>query len=125
MEFTNSNLIEIVRGDTLPLSIERIRNGEDSYYTLSNTDKIYMEVKKDSWSKTPLIRKEIDSSCYDENGALNFTIFPSETSELDCISYVYDIRLVQDENNIYTIIPYSPFIIKKNVTDLSGVGING
>ena len=114
-----STNISLIRGDTLPLSIDSIAiQGTEEKYILSDTDIIYMDIKKNDYDKDAVVTKTLTAEDYDSEGKLNFIILPSDTENLPCGEYVYDVRLYQDEDNIYTIIPYSKFTILKNITDI-------
>lgn len=111
--------ISLIRGDTLPLSIDSISiQGTEEKYILSDTDIIYMDIKRHDYDKDAVVTKMLTAADYDSEGKLNFIILPSDTENLPCGEYVYDVRLYQDKDNIYTIIPYSKFTILKNITDI-------
>ena len=111
--------ISLIRGDTLPLSIDSIAiQGTEEKYILAKSDVIYMDIKRHDYDKDAVVTKTLTAEDYDSEGKLNFIILPSDTENLPCGEYVYDVRLYQDEDNIYTIIPYSKFTILKNITDI-------
>ena len=111
--------ISLIRGDTLPLSIDSIAiQGTEEKYILTKSDIIYMDIKKHYYDKDAVVSKTLTAEDYDGEGRLNFIILPSDTENLPCDEYVYDVRLYQDKDNIYTIIPYSKFTILKNITDI-------
>ena len=111
--------ISLIRGDTLPLLIDSIAiQGTEEKYILSDKDIIYMDIKRHDYDKDAVVTKTLTAKDYDSEGRLNFIIFPSDTENLPFGEYVYDVRLYQDEDNIYTIIPYSKFTILKNITDI-------
>lgn len=111
--------ISLIRGDTLPLSIDSISiQGTEEKYILTKSDVIYMDIKKNDYDKDAVVTKTLTAEDYDNEGRLNFIILPSDTENLPCGEYVYDVRLYQDEDNIYTIIPYSKFTVLKNITDI-------
>ena len=111
--------ISLIRGDTLPLSIDSISiQGTEEKYILTKSDVIYMDIKKNNYDKDAVVTKTLTAKDYDGEGRLNFIILPSDTENLPCGEYVYDVRLYQDEDNIYTIIPYSKFTVLKNITDI-------
>lgn len=110
--------IYLVRGDTLRLSISGIKTADGEDYVLSDTDVIYLDVKKNAADKMAVFRKSITAADYDDNGVLPITIFPEDTVELSPGDYFFDVRLFMDEDNIYTIIPMATLKIVRNVTDI-------
>ena len=94
-----STNISPIRDDTLPLSIDSISiQGTEEKYTLSDTDIIYMDIKRYYYDKEAVVRKTLTAEDYDSEGRLNFIILPSDTENLPCDEYVYDVRLYQDED---------------------------
>lgn len=113
--------IALVRGDTLKLTLTDIRLSDGTEYVLSDTDIVYLDVKKYATDKTAVFRKSVTAAEY-VDGALPITISPEDTAELSCGDYCYDVRLYMDDDNIYTIIPMSKFRIVQNVTDIPNGG---
>lgn len=111
-----SNDLVLIRGDTLELSLTSIKYDTGEDYILTDTDRIVMDIKR-TYDGQPLIHKEITSADYVED-ALQIIIYPEETAKLPVADYVYDVRLVQDEEHVYTIIPYSKFCVHKNVSEV-------
>ena len=109
--------IGIVRGDTKEISIVSIQYKNGDLYTLKSTDKILMDVKKTANSPNVLIHKELTAEDY-VDGELIIKLLPSETSKLEKGTYVYDIRLVMDADNVFTIKRESKIIVVDNVTEL-------
>lgn len=109
--------ISMVRGDTLKLSIDCIRTQSGEDYVLSETDVIYLDVKKYASDSVPVFRKSVTSADY-ADGSLPIVILPEDTAKLSVREYVFDVRLFIDEDNIYTIIPMSKLNIVANVTDI-------
>ena len=109
--------ISIVRGDTLRLSISGIRTAGGEEYILSDTDVIYLDVKKSAADKTAVFRKTVTAADYSD-GVLPVTILPDDTAGLAPGDYFFDVRLFMDEDNVYTIIPMSKLKIVRNVTDI-------
>lgn len=112
-----SNDLVLIRGDTLELSLTSIKYDTGEDYILADTDRIIMDIKR-SYDGQPLIHKEITAADYTDEGVLQVVILPNETANLTVADYVYDIRLVQDEDHVYTIIPYSKFCVHKNVSEV-------
>jgi hypothetical protein len=112
----NVNLIA-VRGDTLQVEIANFRTSEGETYTLSDTDVVYLDVRKQPSSKV-LIHKELTSADYNDSGNLTFTFTPAETESIEPGEYFYDARLVQDSYNIYTVVPMSKLLIVRGITEI-------
>ena len=113
--------IALVRGDTLKLILTDIRLSDGTEYVLSDTDAVYLDVKKYATDKTAVFRKSVTAAEY-VDGALPITILPEDTVDLPCGDYYFDVRLFMDDENIYTIIPMSKFKIVRNVTDIPNGG---
>ena len=113
--------IALVRGDTLKLTLTDIRLSDGTEYVLSDTDIVYLDVKKYATDKTAVFRKSVTAAEY-VDGALPITILPEDTVDLPCGDYYFDVRLFMDDDNIYTIIPMSKFRIVQNVTDIPDNG---
>lgn len=112
------NNISLIRGDTLQLVIPEITYADSgAEYVLTDTDKVIMEIKKHSYDKSHIIRKELTKADV-VDGQIQIVIYPSETADIEVGKYVFDVRLVQDEQHIFTIVPYSEFDVLKNVTDI-------
>ena len=113
--------ITIVRGDTLKLTLKNILLSDGSEYVLSDSDIIYLDVKRYATDKTAIIRKSVAKADY-VDGGLPFVFYPSDTVNLPVKEYYFDVRLFVDDDNIYTIIPASKFRIVQNVTDIPDNG---
>lgn len=109
--------IALVRGDTLKLTLTDIRLSDGTEYVLSDTDVVYLDVKKYQDDVTPVISKSAVKADY-VDGGLQFVFLPSDTVNLPIGEYYFDVRLFVDDDNIYTIIPMSKFRIVQNVTDI-------
>ena len=113
--------ITIVRGDTLKLTLTDIKLSDGTGYVLSDTDIVYLEVKKYATDKTAIIHKSATKADYIDGG-LQFVFYPADTVDLSILEYWFDVRLYVDDDNIYTIIPMSKFRIVQNITDIPGNG---
>ena len=114
----------LVRGDTLKLTVTDIKLSDGTDYVLSDTDIVYLDVKKYATDKTAIIRKSATKADY-VDGGLPFVFLPADTANLPISEYYFDVRLFVDGDNIYTIIPMSKFHIVQNITDIpdnGGVG---
>lgn len=110
--------ISLVRGDTLQLNIDCIRKQDGTLYTLTETDRILIDVKARETDTIAVIHKELTAADYTEDGRLPIIFYPVDTEKLTVKSYFFDVRLYQDEDNIYTIIPQSVLHIVRNITDI-------
>lgn len=108
--------ISMIRGDRLSLILSSIKLSDGSEYELSDTDRLYFDVKK-SPAERAVIHKEITAADRTESG-YPMNILPEDTAELVCGDYRFDIRLYVDSENIYTIIPDSKLKIMRNITDI-------
>lgn len=113
--------ITLVRGDTLKLTLTDIKLSDGTDYVLSDTDVVYLDVKKYATDKTAVIRKSATKEDYIDGG-LPFIFLPSDTVNLPISEYYFDVRLFVDDDNIYTIIPMSKFRIVQNITDIPNGG---
>lgn len=110
--------ISLVRGDTLQLNIDCIRKQDGTLYTLTKTDRILIDVKSRETDTIAVIHKELSAADYTEDGHLPVIFYPADTENLAVKDYFFDVRLFQDEDNIYTIIPQSVLRIVRNITDI-------
>ena len=113
--------ITIVRGDTLKLTLTDIKLSDGTEYVLSDTDIVYLDVKKYATDKTAIISKSAVKENYIDGG-LPFVFYPADTADLPIGEYWFDVRLFVDNDNIYTIIPQSKFRIVQNITDIPNGG---
>ena len=109
--------ITMVRGDTLKLTLTDIKLSDGTNYVLSDTDIVYLDVKRYQSDKTPIIHKSATKANYIDGG-LPFVFLPADTVDLSIMEYWFDVRLFVDDDNIYTIIPMSKFRIVQNITDI-------
>lgn len=113
--------ITIVRGDTLKLTLTDIKLSDGTEYVLSDSDIIYLDVKRYATDKTAIISKSAVKENYIDGG-LPFVFLPADTVDLPIGEYWFDVRLFVDNDNIYTIIPISKFRIAQNITDIPNNG---
>lgn len=116
--------IALVRGDTLKLTLNNILLSDGSEYVLSDSDIIYLDVKRYATDKTAIIRKSVTKADYIDGG-FPFVFYPADTVSLPIGEYWFDVRLFMDDDNIYTIIPQSKFRIVQNITDIPDNGGGG
>ena len=113
--------ITMVRGDTLKLTLTDIKLSDGTEYVLSDSDIVYLDVKKYATDKTAIISKSATKADYIDGG-LQFVFLPADTADLPIAEYWFDVRLFVDSDNIYTIIPMSKFRIVQNITDIPDNG---
>ena len=117
--------IALVRGDTLKLTLTDIKLSDGTDYVLSDSDIVYLDVKRYESDTTPVIRKQATKADY-VDGGLPFVFYPSDTVDFPMnqasVEYYFDVRLYCDDDNIYTIIPKSKFRIFRNITDIPNGG---
>lgn len=117
----NMNEIYLVRGDTLILTLKDIKMADGTKYILTDTDIVYLDVKKFKTDRTPIIQKSVVKDDYVDDG-LQFVFLPSDTVNLPVTEYFFDVRLFIDADNIYTIVPLSKLHIVQNITDIPNGG---
>lgn len=118
------NDIIMVRGDTLKLTLTDIKLSDGTEYVLSDSDIVYLDVKKYAADKTAIISKSAVKENYIDGG-LPFVFLPADTVGLPIGEYWFDVRLFVDDDNVYTIIPMSKFRIVQNITDIPVNGGGG
>lgn len=117
-----------IRGDTINILIESINyDSTGEPYILQDGDEVIMEIRVsrvyEKMSTGPLIfRAVLTNADYDEEGGLLISIKPEVTKNEPIGKYDYDIRLVMASGDVYTIVEHSPFIIEKNITEVSPDG---
>ena len=98
------NKIVLTRGDTAYLSLS-VTDESGNTYTPSEGDKIYFRVKKSAVSGSLLLEKEayIDT--------MTLEIKPEDTAWLEFGSYRYEIELVTEVGEHFTVIENAPIEI--------------
>lgn len=108
--------LSIVRGRTQTIHIT-ITDASGNAYVLGNEEKLIFGVKKNYYDASYLIEKTLtihDASPV--SGTYILSLKPEDTQHLRCDKYCYDVGL-QSENDYYTVIEYSHFILEQNVTN--------
>lgn len=100
----SGNMIQLTRGDTMILSIT-LTDQDGVEYTPTETDKIYFRVKRNSTSKEVILEKEIP---YD---TLLLKLQEADTKDLKFGTYYYEIELVTEANDHFTVIANTEFEI--------------
>lgn len=103
------NSIQLTRGDTARISVSIINDMTDTEYEMTESSKLTLTIKKHETDSQPLVKKVL-------TGSTNFHILPSDTKKLSFGKYVYDVELVTESGDVYTIIGPSTFEILKEVT---------
>lgn len=104
--------IEIVRGTTETFAIT-VTDGNKNLYTLADGEVIKFGIKRKAEDKDPIfVKKAIQG----ENGVYAITLAPSDTADLPCGKYLYDVGL-QSGGAYHSIIKPSTFEILPNVTE--------
>ncbi|MGN0665331.1 MAG: hypothetical protein ACI4KF_02260 [Huintestinicola sp.] len=110
--------INIIRGDRLDLVIDKICHSDTgAEYIPFETDMIYMDVKRQAGSGETVIHKELCGADITD-GQICIGILPGDTENITAGEYRFDVRLVQDDSHIYTIIPDGKLIIADHITDI-------
>ncbi len=105
---------EIVRGTTMTLLLT-IKNEDESIYTLKDGEKLIFGVKLEPEKGDYVLKKIItpDDRCGD---GYIIALKPEDTQGLEFRDYRYDIGLQTVEGDYYMVVPFSPFIVEKAVT---------
>lgn len=103
------NEIRLTRGDDADFIVNITNDVNGLPYSIATNDTIRLTVKRNIRSSAVSISKTVVGS-----NAIH--ISPSDTSNLDFGLYKYDLQLTTNDGRIYTIIPFSNFIILPEVT---------
>ena len=106
--------MKIIRGDTGFYKFQR--KNENGEPILLKADKMYFTVKQNYNTSKILFQKTIDDITFDSEGYYHLTINPSDTDNLDYGNYVYDIEVIQEDDNYKKTISKGAFIVEKEVT---------
>lgn len=104
LEIDNQNNITLTRGDTATLTLEITMDGQS--YDYSN-DLVQFTVKKNTVTDSIIIQKTFSGNAV--------TIEPTDTESLDYQSLKYDVQVIKQSGEVYTVIPPSNFIIAPEV----------
>lgn len=110
MKINNTNL-SMIRGDSESIILSIDEN--DNEYIFENGDKVYFTVKRNANTKEIIIQEVVTN--FPDNLAI-IEIEPSDTSDLQFRSYVYDIQLTTKHGRVKTVVPHSKFDILQEVT---------
>ena len=106
--------LEIVRGTTNAFSLA-IKDENDAPYTLEVGQVLVFGLMQNEEDTDRILIKRITNTV---NGEYYLELSASDTENLPCGRYYYDIGLQHGDNVFYNVIEASPFIIKHNVTKL-------
>lgn len=106
--------MQIVRGTSMTLLLT-IQNEDGSIYTLKPDDKLIFGVKLEP-EKSDYVLKKIITADDQKNNSYIISFKPEDTQKLEFKDYRYDIGLQTADGDYYMIIPFSPFVVEKAVT---------
>lgn len=102
------NRIQLTKGDTATMLVEAY-DLDDNKYEFKTTDTITLKVKETQNSESTTIEKKANAD--------NIIVFlPSDTSSLTPGLYVYDVQVLTEEGNVYTIVPLNFFEILSEIS---------
>lgn len=104
--------IEIVRGTTVPISLE-VTDANGNLYALADGEAILFGIKKEATDAAAIFVKAAEAGT--EVGQYKILITPEDTLDLATGQYYYDVGLATG-GDYYNIIEPSPFMILPNVT---------
>ena len=107
----NGNEIKLTRGDSAYLKIpiiNKLPDGSEEEYELSATDKLTMTMRK-GYDGEVCFRKTIE-------GGNTFRIAPEDTKHCEFGKYKYDVQLVTEFGDVYTVIEPACFQVLAEVT---------
>lgn len=105
----NNDEIRLTRGDTARLTVSIIDEPTQTEHVLNKDDILTLTVKKRAKDSEHLMQKV-------STGSNSFHIEPSDTSNLNFGTYVYDVQLNKASGDVYTIVEPAPFVILQEVT---------
>ena len=107
--------MSLIIGDTGTFAFNL--TSEEGDFKLTEGDTIVFTVKKTKDSE-PILQKTITQF---EDGYCVVPILPSDTSNLEKATYIYDLKLIREDGNVDTLLPNNkesaPFILKRGVKD--------
>lgn len=107
----NLQTIGINRGVSIRLKAQRL--DYQGQPILTKAEEIYFIVKKRWTDKIALITKDLSNMTFDSEGYYHFTIYPSDTENLDYGQYVWDFTAIE-ANDTYRAKPAHGFFIIGN-----------
>lgn len=110
--------IEIVRGTTLPMTLE-ITDANGSLYKLGTGERVLFGVKKKPTDESPIF--VLTAAAQSAAGQYSITIYPENTQDLEPGRYWYDVGL-ESGGDYFNIIEPSGFTILPNITSKGAGG---
>lgn len=104
----HGNAIRITRGDSLTVNIV-LTDGDGYEYEPEQGDEVWFRVKKSAVATDVLIEKQIDTE------TLVLELVESDTSNLAFGDYKYEVEVICNTGDHYTVIKNAPFIITEEL----------
>lgn len=104
LNIDNNNNITLTRGDTATLNLEITVNSRSYDYS---SDLVQLTVKKSVYTDSIIIQKTFSGS--------SVTIEPADTDNLDYQTLKYDVQVITQSGDVYTVIPPRNFTIAEEV----------
>ena len=104
----DTNVIRITRGDSLTVNVTLTDNDGYPYEPVVG-DEIWFTVKKSAMASDVLIRKSIDIE------TLELDLVESDTENLAFGEYRYEVEVICESGDHYTVIKNAPFIITEEL----------
>ena len=108
MLYILGNTIKLTRGDTAYITVS-IENAVNDEYVMSAMDTLTLSIKRRITDVDYILQKTI-------TGENMFHIYPEDTKNLRFGEYKYDIQLVTENGDVFTIVPPSSFVLMEEVT---------
>lgn len=106
----NGSTIKLTRGDTAHLSVNVANTATGENYELKSDDLMFLTIRRKHYEKMPvLVQKKLI-------GSNDFTILPEDTKSMDAGTYCYDVELRTGDDEVYTVIQCSDFVLLPEVT---------
>lgn len=102
--------IYLTKGDTAYLKVVLVRRVNDNTYDyeINNGDKLVLIIKKNVVDEDVVIQKEI-------NAREIFKFESTDTSELQPGKYYYEVKLTNDKDEVFTVVPLSSFYLERGI----------
>lgn len=96
--------IYLTRGDTAYIDVALEDNSGNNYEPVQG-DKLYFRLKKNVYEKALIVEKEIDLE------TLKLEITPEDTKMLGFGTYCYEVELVTEAGEHFTVIENAAFVV--------------
>ena len=100
----SDNNITLTRGDTAVLTLS-VKNAGVIYDF--SADYVQLTVKRNTVNQEIVFQKTFNSD--------SITIDPADTENLTYTNFVYDVQIIDTDNNVFTVIPPRRFTIAEEV----------